>query len=228
MSTKSISELLVGVPLPPHAAPQNTEPPDEWEQRRAADVATRVRQSRIDLWRLETPAEYQESDFNHPGLAQSRAQIAQIINWNFGPRGILATGKTGRGKTRALYELYRRLVSSPNSRAVKFWYAGDWFNQLQQKVSFGRDEARGFVEATAEHPILMIDDLGKEPLLEGRSDWAADWLFRLVDLRLGKRLPLIVTTNLNSTGIAGLSHAPGWAEPLLRRLKESCEIVKFD
>jgi len=52
--------------------------------------------------------------------------------------------------------------------------------------------------------------------------------FRMLDLRLGARpaRPLIITTNLTAAQIAA-GQAGVRADPLLRRLLDLCEVVKF-
>jgi DNA replication protein DnaC len=112
---------------------------------------------------------------------------------------------------------------------VRYYFAGDWFSELQKNVSYGRDDARGWVEASAARPLVILDDLGQEALLNARAEWASDWFFRFIDLRIGWGLPLIVSTNLNAVEMArGLQGREGVGrEPLMRRLVEICDVVKF-
>lgn len=174
----------------------------------------------------DCPREYVETDFNDARLAAYGAALATVLAWKWSSRGLLLAGPSGRGKTRSLFALYRRLACE-ELRDVRFYYAGDWFSTLQGHVKYGHDDARGWVEAVAKRDVVMIDDLGKEALVKGREEWAQGWFFRFLDLRLGAGLPLIVTTNLNAVEMAGGEKNAVKNDPLIRRLRDLCEVVKF-
>jgi DNA replication protein DnaC len=166
-----------------------------------------------------------ETDWERPTFDANREAIAQVLKWQYGRKGILASGPTGRGKTRAIAELFRRLACD-EGRDVRYYFAGDWFAALQAQVNYGRDEARGWIEACAGRPLVVLDDLGQEAMQSTRADWAQSWLFRFLDLRISKGLPLIVSTNLTSREMAARS-GDVRGDPLVRRLLDLCEIVKF-
>lgn len=186
---------------------------------RRADAAAR--------FHADCPPEFLDTDFNDKRLAPNKASIDAVRNWKFDKRGLLATGPTGRGKTRAIMDLYRRLAVE-EGRDVRFWYAGDWFATLQQQINYGRDDARGWVESCAARPIVILDDLGQEALTKARAEWAQAWFFRFMDLRIGNGLPIIATTNLGAQDMAGRGDSKGVrADPLIRRMLELMEVVKF-
>ncbi len=83
------------------------------------------------------------------------------------------------------------------------------------------------MRSVAARPFLFIDDLGQEALARSRADWAEGWLFRLLDLRAGLKLPLFVTTNLTGEQITGRAKNEVRGDPLLRRLLMLAEPVKF-
>lgn len=167
------------------------------------------------------------TDWSRPQYDPNRDAIARLTQWEPGPRGILATGPTGRGKTRALFALFARLARD-EGREVRFWHAGDWFSALQQQCQYGRDDARLWVEATASRPIVILDDLGQEAVSTARADWAQAWFFRFLDIRIARGLPLLATTNLTAREISGHSDRRGIrSDPLLRRMLELAEVVKF-
>ena len=166
------------------------------------------------------------TDWAHPNLARYAAQIEQVKAWPGGKRGILAAGESGRGKTRAFWHLLGRL--SNESREIRFFTAHAWFARLGQEVRYGSDDAQGWVESVAKAPVVFIDDLGQQALTKAREEWAMQWFFSLLDIRLNHGLPLFVTTNLTAPEIAGRADKSGIREdPLLRRLLELCEVVKF-
>jgi predicted ATPase len=126
-------------------------PPDDrdTEAHRAADTLKRVREGYIETYNRKCPAEYKKTDWGHPGLTPYRPQIDKVRNWQFGARGIVASGPTRRGKTRAMYDLYRRLACE-EGRDVQFYTAMQFFGKLQEQVNYGRDEASGLVEAISD------------------------------------------------------------------------------
>lgn len=179
----------------------------------------------IARWEAECPPEYRETDWKHPRLSPYADQIAKVLAWEPQSRGLLITGPTGRGKTRSMWALAKRLAEQ--CKEVRVWHAADFFAALQAQVKYGNDDARGWIESLAKRAILVIDDLGQESVIAARSDWAQAWFFRLLDIRLGAGLPLIITTNLTADAIAGTSKGIR-ADPLIRRLLDLCEVVKFD
>lgn len=215
------SSIGMGIVYDPSA------PPVDFEEIGRQYLADAKKRDAIARYEADSQKGYPESDWDHAMLRPYRHAIDQVRDWQYGPMGVIASGKTGRGKTRAIFDLYRRLACE-EGRSVRYWFAGDWFSELQSNVKYGRDDARGWIEAVAKHPIVILDDLGQEAVTTARSDWAAGWFFRFLDIRIAARLPLIVSTNLTAQEIAG-SHAKNIrSEPMIRRLLELGAVVKFD
>lgn len=197
--------------------------------REEASAALVREMRRIDAakrWHACCPEALKVSDWDHPRLAPYRAQIDRVLGYQIGPKGILASGPTGRGKTRAMWALMRRL-GAEEGLDVRYWSASDWFSELQDQIRYGRDCARGWVEAVAARRVVLLDDLGQESIQTNREEWAQGWLFRFLDLRVGARLPLFVTTNLTASEMAGRAGSVR-GDPLVRRLLDLCEPVNFE
>ena len=169
-----------------------------------------------------------ETDWARPVFDPNRKAIETVLNWQPGRQGLLVSGPTGRGKTRAICQLFRRLACD-EGRDVRYWFAGDWFAQLAEQNKYGRDDARGWIDAVARRPIVILDDLGQEAMQSAKSEWAQAWFFRFLDIRIASGLPLIVTTNLQAKEIATRADSSGIrADPLVRRLLECATVVKFE
>lgn len=167
------------------------------------------------------------TEWARPCFDPNRAQIARVLSWAPCSRGLLVSGPTAKGKTRAVFELFRRLACE-DGRDVRYWFAGDWFAQLAEQNKYGRDDARGWIDAVARRPIVILDDLGQEAVANAKSDWAQAWFFRFLDVRISCGLPLIVTTNLQAKEIATRADSTGIrADPLIRRLLDVTQVVKF-
>ncbi len=217
-TTKPAAALVADLPKPERAI--------DLDAVGAAYLATARKLDAQRRFEAECPAQYQQNDWSHPGLKASETAIASLLAWDSGSaKGIIATGPTGRGKTRAMWALARRL-SVDEGKECKFWYSGEWFAKLQSHLSYGRDDAGAWVTATAMRPIVFIDDLGQEAVTASREEWAQAWFFRFLDIRLGQGLPLFVSTNLSADQIAGTStNIRG--NPLIRRLLDLCNVIKF-
>lgn len=180
---------------------------------------------RCSYFRSNCPIDYLDFNVEYPSLQTNRRQIEEILNWKENPVGILATGSTGTGKTRAMFALCKRLIQD-EAKEVAIWPAKKFFYQLESNVRYGHDEAGEFIKCVAHKKILFIDDYGQESVLANKQDWATGWFFKLLDIRVGNRLPLLMTTNLTAEQIASRSQNTTGA-PLLRRLIESSKPIKF-
>ncbi|AHF94028.1 hypothetical protein OPIT5_03885 [Opitutaceae bacterium TAV5] len=207
-------------------AVRNAPPLDHEALSRKAISEARAK-SRREQFEHDIGAGYRESDWTHPKMQPWREQIDRVIGWQVSPKGLLLSGPTGRGKTRSLAALYRRLAID-EGHEVFYTNASDWFARLQTWVNYGRDDARGWVHAQAKRQIFILDDIGQEAVSTARADWAQAWLFRFLDLRREHALPLLASTNLSSAQIAGTSEKSAIRqEPLLRRLLDLCEVINF-
>jgi hypothetical protein len=171
-----------------------------------------------------------QTDWTHPGLVAFATQIDRVRNWtqeSEGGKGLLLAGVSGRGKSRAFYALAERLRCNSPRQDVAIWHAHDFFLSLQSQVHYGNDDAAAFVRAVAARKHLFIDDLGQEAITRSRAEWAEGWLFRLLDLRAGSKLPIFVTTNLTGEQLTGRTKNEVRADPLLRRLLMISEPIKF-
>jgi DNA replication protein DnaC len=190
-----------------------------------AEYAARARRNTAcDRWHLACPEKMRETNWQDPRIAPFSAQHAQILSWQYQDRGILASGPSGHGKTRAMWALMKRLAEE--GREIRYFTAASWFSTLQQQFVFGRDESLSWVLAVAKVPVVFIDDLGQQAIQLSREDWAQGWLFQFLDARLGHGLPLFVTTNLTAAEMAGQSSGTR-GNPLVRRLLDLCDVVKF-
>lgn len=200
--------------------PAGCECPDclaAWEKAQA-EHAKEAEQRAGDNWRRLCPPDYREVDFS---LLLDQAAYDKVQVWRYGPRGLLAHGKTRLGKTRAVWQLVKRLLFEGHQVAA------------YNCVSFGHrvmalgDNPRQFVEWIERlHkvvPVVFLDDpFGKGKLTER----AIAELFGLVENRMAHRLPILVTMNM--TGAQITKYIGGdRAKPLVARLMECCETVAF-
>ena len=105
--------------------------------------------------------------------------------------GLLLWGPSGSGKTGSLSPLFTDLV---RRGASGLWLQ---YNQLMadmRKFEDGQVDAR--MAACQSVAYLFLDDLGDPSAQKAATDYARDVLFRIVDYRTSRNMPIFVTTNL--------------------------------
>lgn len=105
--------------------------------------------------------------------------------------GLLLWGPSGTGKTGSLSPLFTDLV---RGGASGLWLQ---YNQLMadmRRFEDGQVDAR--MEACQSVRYLFLDDLGDPSAQKAATDYARDVLFRIVDYRTSRNMPIFVTTNL--------------------------------
>ena len=102
-------------------------------------------------------------------------------------RDLLLTGSTGLGKTFLLHAMADRLIE--RSRNVLIISAYRMIEMLRQNW-FGNEEG---APELLDAEVLMIDDLGSEPLIQNVT---VEQLFNLLNERQNRRLSTIISTNL--------------------------------
>src|SRR5687767_6321097 len=154
--------------------------PEPTEEQRAARERAReeatmkmIRESRISeyraRWEHACPPALRESDWNHPRMKPFAKQISVVRNYQVNAKGLLLFGPSGRGKSRAMWDLMRRLCCD-EARDVRMFTAASWFGKLQEQVRYGHDDAFGWITAIARRPLVFIDDFGQEALLASRAE----------------------------------------------------------
>lgn len=173
--------------------------------------------ARRDFFFRHCPPLYRDSD-----LGRLPPESSAVLNWKFGPQGLLVLGPTGAGKTRAVWMLVKTLLLSNNSKVDTV--------AIFDGVSFGHTLSKKYREETAEAwlwdlttvDLIFFDDLGKLKL----TDRAEAELFGVIESRCANLKPILATTNDTGDALAArMTENRGAA--LVRRLREFCQIVQF-
>jgi len=167
-----------------------------------------------------TPATFLKTDF----LKLPHDQFQTVMRWQVQERGMMLIGPSGHYKTRCLWALTHQLIRK--NHKVEFLRETDFSHQVAKRGHIGT--LWDWVERLCEVEVLVLDDLGKAP----RTDRFVSELFHVVDTRLNEERPILISTQLDGKAIggqiAGGVHAGGQtAEALVRRLRESCDVVLF-
>lgn len=108
-------------------------------------------------------------------------------------RNLLLTGPGGLGKTFLLNSIFERVTARGHS-AVRIT-AFRMFEAMRQQHVGNDDKFDGFT-SLIEAPLLLIDDLGTEPMMRNIT---VEYLFTLLNERMAAKRHTVVATNLSPT-----------------------------
>jgi DNA replication protein DnaC len=167
-------------------------------------------------WQGVCPEEFLDTDPNDPRL--SNAAVKKVLEWRFGSRGLLLHGVTARGKTRAVWLLLKQIMRDGHQFTAMS--SMEFCRKSSDAAGTGRSE--GFANRLINCHLLFIDDIGKGRMNERN---AADF-FDVLDQRFSRKRPVILTMNMVGDELAKRID-PDMGAPLLRRIKEFCQIIHF-
>lgn len=172
---------------------------------------------RTESFQKICPSLYQKSETSR----LPEAQLKKALEWQYGPRGLILLGDTGKGKSRVAWQLLKRLLITDKPERKIMWFDSTSFG-LEIVKHYRHEDVDVWLEDAGTVPILFFDDLGKLKMTER----AEVELFGLIERRCASELPIIVTTNdTGDTLAARMSDNRGPA--MIRRLREFCEPVQF-
>lgn len=131
--------------------------------------------------------------------------------------GIMLWGKPGTGKTGSLSPLFVSLV--------KRGHSGLWlqYNQLMADMKrFEDGQVDERMKACQTVDYLFLDDLGDPAATKVATDYARDVMFRIIDYRTSRNLPIFVTTNLSPAELSDQFH-----DRTARRLLAACAVINM-
>ncbi len=174
----------------------------------------------------ETFANFDEtlfSDEKLPGKEFSQRELSRLArdfceewveNWpKQALRDVLISGKAGLGKTYLLHAMAARLLEKGAQVLLISAYS---FLETARAGYFGKE---GELEELLDAEVLMIDDLGSEPMMKNIT---IELLFNLINERQRKGLSTIISTNLTLPEIR-----ERYTERIASRLsdRKSCGLV---
>lgn len=131
-------------------------------------------------------------------------------------RDMLLTGLSGLGKTFLMRAMAARLIERGYSVLLVSAYT---FLQMARKSHF---EAENGVRELMEVPVLMLDDLGSEPLMQNVT---IEQLFYLINERQSRGLSTVISTNLTLKELR-----ERYTERIVSRLNDpkNCTYIKLE
>jgi len=142
------------------------------------------------------------------------------LQWQFGPKGLLLWGGTGKGKSRIAWKVAEReILAGKTFRHVNSFELSKYPSLFMVDAGAAGKLGDELVSCN----LLLLDDVFKAKPTER----VEELLFSVVDERSEWCRPCIIT--LNDTGESLLSRlTPDRGPALIRRMREHCTSIKFD
>jgi DNA replication protein DnaC len=186
-------------------------------EKRAAEAAAQFEFETVAKlkteWATICPPLYRATD---PARLNQTA-LAEVLGWQYGPKGLVIHGLTNAGKTRMMFQLLHR-IHFTDRRSVVVFDAVGFSHECARR--FGDHTGEGWIGELSKKAVVAFDDLGKCRF----TDRVESELFGLLEKRCANMLPIIATTNFTGDAFAErLSADKG--EPMVRRLREFCQSI---
>ncbi len=184
-------------------------------------LSDRRKTERLAEWRAICPVQFQNTD---PARLERPERYEKAVNahiWtgqNHG-RGLLLYGKTGMGKTRAMWSVLLREFL--RGKDITVLNSGSAF-EYARMMSIGVREGMDWLQHKITVPVLGLDDIFKGKLTDS---WESA-LFDIIDSRMENGRPFVVTCNDVGDALAARM-SPDRGPALIRRLREFCERIHF-
>lgn len=146
---------------------------------------------------------------NPTAYTQCRAYSERDELFSDKRNGLIILGGVGTGKT----HLAAAIANAFIERDIPVLF-GTYIDHLERiREEFDAGGQRKHLSLMKNVPVLVIDDLGKEK----KSDWTQQILFDVINYRYEHLLPVIITTNFDTDGLANYVSNAVWS-----RLYEMC------
>jgi DNA replication protein DnaC len=164
---------------------------------------------------------YREVSINNLKIADddTGSFVDKAIRFVSKPKSVILMGKAGRGKTHFMFAILRGMFDNNFMRIgdVRYFDHVELERRLQEEM-IKYKSSRYLIETLSSVPILLLDDFGIDT---GTQRHERDF-YEIFNKRFGKELITIISTNLDTDGIA-----KAYGERIVSRLQEAVTI-KFN
>lgn len=155
---------------------------------KAAGLTGPLREQTFDRFDLSV---YPQGDREYMGKVMEHCRrFGQAVAQGRAAESLLLMGDVGRGKT-YLSSAIANIVVGAHKTVVYFTF--DEFMDLVRMHKFDDDEAyKEGLQRLMDADLIVLDDLGAEKV----TDFVAQELFTIINHRMNRQLPMVVSTNL--------------------------------
>jgi len=138
-----------------------------------------------------------------------------------GRNGIFISGGVGTGKTHLAAAIANQLMHQ--GTPVICMTMIDLLERIKRTYASAKDDEVSVLTLYKSVPLLIIDDMGKEP----PTEWAVSTIYNIINSRYEAYLPIVVTTNYDDAVLINrmtptTTKDPMTAEATVDRLREMC------
>ncbi len=146
-----------------------------------------------------------------------------------GKNGLFIAGPKGTGKTHLAAAIANQLMHGDPPTAVICMTMIDLLERIRRTFGKGGVDEADVLTIYKTVPLLIIDDMGKEPATE----WAVSTVYNIINGRYEAYLPTIITTNYDTQALIqrmtpSTTGDPTTAEATIDRLMEMCRGIVMD
>lgn len=146
-----------------------------------------------------------------------------------GKNGLFIAGPKGTGKTHLAAAIANQLMHGDPPTAVICMTMIDLLERIRRTFGKGDVDEADVLTIYKTVPLLIIDDMGKEPATE----WAVSTVYNIINGRYEAYLPTIITTNYDTQALIqrmtpSTTGDPTTAEATIDRLMEMCRGIVMD
>jgi DNA replication protein DnaC len=122
-------------------------------------------------------------------------RIKEVITKTADTKSFYLYGNIGTGKTYAAYAIAKLYYVNRIGVCVHSFV--DLLNDI--KRSFGTPDSDSYIDVLLfDKEVFILDDLGAEKV----TDWSLEILYRLINKRYERMMPIIITSNLTLKGLS--------------------------
>jgi nucleoside-triphosphatase THEP1 len=169
----------------------------------------------LSPWEKLCPYLYQHTD---PELILAKPWAREVAHWQYEPKGLCLVGKTGVGKSRAVWLLIDRLFQE--GKKIHAVDSQTFRTANANAATEGNTES--WIRTLSRVDVLLFDDLGQMKV----TDSAAEALLSIVSKRTENGKPLIITTQYTGHELSAQFGREHLGEAIRRRIGEFCHVIK--
>jgi DNA replication protein DnaC len=193
------------------------------EAKRLKADAEALQQQKADQWLDLCPTIYRETDWTRSELHPACAMVAKTWYPSTDGKGLGLRGDSGIGKTRAMWEILKRLHFSGRKVMAIDAIALEQAAADRHHATLGENHAaRRLITSAKRCGILFLDDIGKETA----SPSVAKALHDIIECRTRERLVTLWTTERSGKEL-GARLGQDYGAGLVRRLREFSTIPEM-
>lgn len=146
--------------------------------------------------------------------------VGEVLNWQYGSKGLLVVGGTGSGKTRSVWMLLKRILRDDSE--LKFIATDSTTFRSGMADAARNGVTEDWIARHTKSDLIFFDDLGQMKVTEA----ASEALLTIINKRGEFDMPCIFTSQYRGEQFKNQFERQPQGEAIRRRISEFCQIVE--